>query len=429
MNAFAEVGRQARGQVVRLDLGPFRPYLVTHPEHVQHVMRNNWTNYLRVGEIWDPMQRFLGTTLAAEGPDWESSRKALHPMFTARHVTSLTGELADVIAERVDLLDEFARSGRSIDATATMADIVVAVNTTFFFGEKGSLEDGERLVRAFDTAIKCSSIRTIMPSVPASVPLPGDRAFANAVKTIDEVVYPLIRKARAASEDSHDVVSALCRARGEGHDGDRKVRDDLVAALVAGTDTTTHTLAWVWPVLQAHPQVAIRLYDEVDQVVGAGPVRPSHIPELRYTKMVLQEVLRLYPSAWILPRVTGASEEIGGVPIDAGSTVFVSPYATHRLDEFWDRPLDFDPERFSPDIDTRRHRYSYFPFGGGPHQCLGQHLFYIVSLLTIATIVSRFRPRVRNPGPFTPFPGVALRPKQKIELGLVPVERSRHTAR
>ncbi|MBB2910317.1 cytochrome P450 [Streptosporangium becharense] len=428
VNAFAEVGRQARGQVVRLDLGPFRPYLVTHPDHVQYVMRTDWTNYQRVGKVWDPVERFLGTTFAGEGPDWESSRKAHQPMFTARHVTSLTGRLADVIAERVDRLDESARSGRPIDATKTMTDIVVAVNTMFFFGEKSSFEEGERLAREFGTAVKWLNVRQIMPFVPTAVPLPGDRAFANAVKAVDEMVYPLIRKARTASGDGHDVISALCRARDGSHADDRKVRDDLVAALVAGTDTTTHALAWMWPVLRDHPPVAARLYDEIDRVVGTGPVLPSHIPELRYTKMVLQEVLRLYPSGWIMQRFAAASGEIGGVSVNAGSTVFVSPYATHRLDEFWDRPLDFDPERFSPDIDTRRHRYSYFPFGGGPHQCIGQHLFQLVALLTIATLVSRFRPWVRNSGPFTPLPA-ALRPKQKIELGLVPVERSPHRAR
>ncbi|MBB2910323.1 cytochrome P450 [Streptosporangium becharense] len=421
VNAFAEVGRRARGEVVRLDLGPFRPYLVTHPEHVQHVMRDNWTNYPRVGKVYGTMQRLSGTTLATEGPDWESARKALQPMFTARRVTSLNDELADVITERVDRLDGAARSGQPIDAAKTMADIVIAMTTRLFFGEKSSLENGERLTRAFDRAVKLGGLRTIMPLVPDSVPLPGDRAFANAVKTVDEVVYPLIRKARAASDDGHDVISALCRARDGSEVGDRQVRDDLVTAFMAATDTTTQTLTWLWPVLHTHLRVAARLYDEIDRVVGTGPVLSSHIPELRYTKMVLQEVLRLYPSGWILPRTAVVSEDIGGVPIDAGSTVLICSYATHRLEEFWDRPLDFDPERFLPEIDTRRHRYAYFPFGGGPHQCIGQHLFYIEALLTVATILSRFRPRMRNSGPFTPFPGVVLRPKQKIELDLVPV--------
>ncbi|MDP9867947.1 cytochrome P450 [Streptosporangium brasiliense] len=422
VNAFADIARRSRGGIVRLNLGPLRPYLVTHPDHVRHVMRDHWQNYLRMGKVWAPVERFLGTTFAGEGPDWEASRKAYQPMFTARHVTSLTSTLADVIAERVGLLDEPARAGRPIEATRTMADLVVAVNTVFFFGEKSSFAEGRRLAREFGTAVKWMNVRQIMPFVPDSVPLPGDRAFAGAVEAIDALVYPLIRKAR--QDDGHDVLSALCRARGTGQDADRLVRDDLVAALVAGTDTTTHALAWVWPLLQAHPRVAARLYEEIDHVVGTGPVRQEHLPELRYTKMVVQEVLRLYPSGWIMQRFPVAPGDIGGVPIDAGSPVFISPYATHRLDEFWDRPLEFDPERFSPGHEHRRHRYSYFPFGGGPHQCIGRHLFSVVALLTLATIVSRHHPQVRTPGPISPLPA-ALRPKQPIELHLVPVERRR----
>ncbi|MDP9867944.1 MULTISPECIES: cytochrome P450 [Streptosporangium] len=417
VDAFADVGRRSRGEVVRLGLGPWRPYLITHPDHVQHVMRDHWTNYLRVGQVYEPVQRLIGTTLAGEGPDWEAGRTAHQPMFTARNVTSLAGELAEVIAERVGLLDEPARAGRPIEATRTMAGLVVAANIRVFFGKKSTFADGERMVRAFGTAIKLSGIRTILPFVPDGVPLPGDRAMAGAVRTVDALVYPLIREARAG--DGHDVLSALCRARGTGQDADRLVRDDLVAALVAADDTTTHALAWVWPLLHAHPGVAARLHAEVDRVVGAGPVEPSHLPELRYTKMVMQEVLRLYPSGWILPRVAVEPGEVGGVRVAAGSTVLVCPYATHRLDAFWDRPLAFDPERF---LDQRRHRYSYFPFGGGPHQCLGRHLFFVIALLTVATIVSRYRPQVANPGRFTPFPGVALRPKQEIRLRLIPPE-------
>ncbi|MDP9867825.1 MULTISPECIES: cytochrome P450 [Streptosporangium] len=425
VDALAELGRQARGEALRLDLGPFRPYLLTHPEHVQRVLRGNSANYVREGMLWKPLRRLFGTDgILGEGPAWKSSRTILQPLFTARYVASLAEQMADAIAERIDGLDEFARSGRSIDAAEEMTDIVMHATARVLFGDKISPADGRRLAPTFDTLAASMGFRMLMPFMPYSVPLPGDRAFMNAVKAIDEVVYPLIRKARAQPDDGSDIISALCRAHDEDQAGDRQVRDDLVSIFLASTDTTAMSLTWLWPVLHAHPAVAARLYDEVDRVVGAGPARPSHVPELRYTKMVLQELIRLHPPGWVMPRMAVVSDDIGGVRIKAGSIVVTSPYATHRLDEFWERPLDFDPERFSPDIAERRHRYSYFPFGGGPHQCLGQYLFYIEAPLAVATILSRFRPVVRNPGPFTPLPSVALRPKQKIELGLVPVERT-----
>ncbi|GAA2862187.1 cytochrome P450 [Streptosporangium fragile] len=419
LDALTKIAAEAGGGVVRLDLGPFRPYLATHPDHVQQVMRGNWSNYAREGMFWRPLRRVLGTTIIGEGPAWESSRKILQPLFTARYVASLSEELAKTITKSVEDLDEAALSGRPVDAAETMARIVNRAVIRVLFGEKISHAEEERLTPALDTAASSMGLRLLMPFFPYSITLPGDRAVARATKVVDDVMYSLISNARAEPDDGTDVVSALCRARAGGQEEDRSLRDDVVGVYSGATETTAMTLTWLWPVLDDHPEVYSRLVDEVDRVVGDGPVRPAHVPELRYTKMVLQELLRLYPPAWLWSREVVESADLGGVRIAAGSQVLVSPYATHRLDELWDRPLDFDPERFSPDAATRRHRYSYFPFGGGPHQCLGQHLFYIEAPLIIAAILRRFRPVVRGTGPVTPFPAITLRPRRRVELELV----------
>ncbi|MGV9772568.1 cytochrome P450 [Streptosporangium sp. NPDC003464] len=420
LNALAEIGGEARGEVVRLGLGPFRPYLVTHPDHVQQVMRGGWSEFAREGMFWRPLRRVLGTTVIGEGPAWESSRKILQPLFTARYVASLAEGLAGAVTESVDELDEAAGSGHPIDAAEEMAAIVNRAVVRALFGDKISRADGELLAPALDAAATSMGLRLLMPSIPYSVRVPGDRAVTAATALVDGVVYPLISKARAGHDGGPDIVSALCRARAADQDGDRRIRDDLVGVYVGATETTAMALTWLWPVLKDHPEVYARLVDEIDRVVGPGPVRPSHVPELRYTKSVLQELLRLYPVAWLWSRTAVGPAELGGVRIEAGAQLLISPYATHRLDEFWDRPADFDPERFAPGAATRRHRYAYFPFGGGPHQCLGRHLFYLEAPLIIAAVLRRFRPVVRGAGPFTPFPAVTLRPRQKVELDLLP---------
>ncbi|MDP9841826.1 cytochrome P450 [Streptosporangium lutulentum] len=426
VNTLADLGRQNRGEIVRLNLGPFRPYLVTHPEHIQHLLRTDWTNYRREGMFWRPLQRVLGASILGEGDAWESSRKILQPLFTARYVASLAEQMAETIAERIEELDEYARSGRPVDAAEEMAGIVNQAVIKVLFGSKITRKDGERLSPAYDTAATSINFRLLMPFMPYSVRVPGDRAFMRAVKVIDEVVFPVIRRARANPDGAFDVISALCRARGE--DGeeidDRQIRDDLVSVYGAASESTAMSLTWLWPLLDAHPEVAAKLREEIDEVVGDGPAVPEHVPRLRYTRMVLQELLRLYPAGWIFPRMAVKSAEIDGVRIEAGAQVLISPYATHRLDEFWERPLEFDPERFAPEKEERRHRYSYFPFGGGPHQCLGQHLFYVEAPLLVAAVLSRFRTAVRTPGPLTPAPAASLRPKEKIELMLTSNRRA-----
>ncbi|MFC4532358.1 cytochrome P450 [Sphaerisporangium dianthi] len=423
-NGLAQLAMRAGGQIERLRLGPFHLYLVTHPDHVQHILRHNQANYARQGMFWRPLNRLFGQGILSDGPTWESSRKILQPLFTAQWVSSLGEAIAKTVDERVGALEEHARSGQVIDARHEMAAVVNQSVIRVLFGDRISSQDTERLISAYHAADSAVTFRMLMPFMPYALPMPGDRAFMDAVRRVDEVVLPVIDKAKRDTRAGAgvDIVTALCQAReADGRPrGDRRIRDDLVSMYASAYVTTASTLTWLWPVLDAHPEVAAKLYAEIDRVVGAGPAAPSHLPELRYTKMVLQEILRLYPAAWLFPRMARESEQVGGVRIKAGSMVLISTYATHRLEEFWDRPLDFDPERFSPDAPQRRHRYAYFPFGGGAHQCIGQHLFYLDTPLIVAAILSRFRPVLLSRGPFTPAPTALLRPRGKVELRLIP---------
>jgi cytochrome P450 len=190
-----------------------------------------------------------------------------------------------------------------------------------------------------------------------------------------------------------------------------------------GTETAIMALTWFWPALANHPEVIAKLGDEVRRVVGDDRIRGSHLPDLVYTKMVMQEVLRLYPTGWVFVRTIVRPEVVGGVSLKAGRSVILSPYLTHRLESVWERPLVFDPDRFTPERAGRRHRFAYLPFGGGQHQCMGMHVFYQEAMLIIAGILSRFRPVMTDPAPVTPEIAVTLRPAQHVRLTLQPVGR------
>ncbi|MEV5744481.1 cytochrome P450 [Microbispora rosea] len=423
VSAFEEVGRQAAGRLVRLNMGPFRPYLVTHPDHVQHVLRTNQPNYVREGMFWDPLVPLLGGGILSDGETWQESRRVLQPLFTAKYVDSLAERMAGIIAEQIDAV---VRPGEPFDVVDGISAIVHPTIVRLFFGDRISREDIARLIPAYEVAVTATWPRLLMPFVPDSVPLPGDRPFRRSIETINTVVYPRVHEARRTAADGKDVVSAICRARAgdRGEAGDRRIRDDMVSMHGASTETSATALTWVWVALDAHPELAEKIYAEIDEVVGTEAVRPSHLPELRYLKMFLSELVRLYPPGWILPRQAVEADEIGGVTIKAGSTVMLSPYLTHRLEGFWDRPEEFDPERFAPEREReRRHRWAYFPFGGGPHQCLGQHLFMMEAQLLMAGLLSRYRPVLTASRPVRPRLASSLRPNQKVKLTLV--ERAR----
>ncbi|WP_233512620.1 cytochrome P450 [Micromonospora deserti] len=425
--ALVEFGERSRGEVVRLNLGSFRPYLVTRPEHLQQVLREKSDNYVRAGDglQWRPLKRLFGEGILSDGEYWANSRHILQPLFTARRIESLVDRLAEAIEDAVDELEAPARTGAPVDMGTEQARIVCSAIMRVFFADKISVADAMRIMQAQDAIAWSVMPRIMVPWAPLAVPMPGDRSFRRAVRLIDELLLPTVRASRETAEsDGDDIIATLWRGRTEdgGRLDERQVRNDTVAMVATTTETTISVLTWLWPHLEKDPQVAARLYEEIDRVVGGAPVRREHLRELRYTRQVLDELLRLYPIGWLFPRRAVQADVIGGVPVEAGATIVVSPMITHRMSMFWDRPEVFDPDRFAPERVRARHRYAHFPFGGGPHQCIGMHLFYLEATLIVATVLSRYRFRLRRRA----VPGIkvaaALRPLDRVEVTLRPVE-------
>ncbi|RKN34871.1 cytochrome P450 [Micromonospora musae] len=420
--ALITVGNRTGGELIRLNLGSFRPYLVTDPRHVQHVLRDRSENYERAGDglFWRPVKRLFGEGILGEGQIWSASRRMLQPMFTAKRVEALVDGMAEAIGQAVDELDEPSRDGRTVDIGVEQTRIVCRAIMKVLFGEKISVPDAMRVVDAQDVIATAVIPRIVVPFAPLSLPMPGDRPFRRAKKVVDDVLLPIVRASKATADEGDDVISTLWQARTE--DGrqlsEQQVRNDTVAMFAATTETTINVLTWLWPHLDDRPDVAERLYDEIARVVGDGPVKREHLNQLPYTRMVLDELLRLYPIGWIIPRRAVADDVIDGVQVEAGATMVASPLITQRMTAFWDRPDEFDPDRFTPERIRARHRYAHFPFGGGPHQCLGMYLFYLEAQLILATMLSRYRFRLRRSG----VPGLrlaaALRPRRRVELTL-----------
>lgn len=423
LGALVSFGNAADGTVVKLNLGAFRPFLVTDPRHVQHVLRDNAANYVRDGRgmLWGSVKRLFGEGIMSEGQVWQASRRTLQPLFTARRVDALVDVMADEVSRAVDDLP----AGQPVDIGAELAGIVCRAIMRALFADKVSVPDALRIVAAQNTIATAVVARLLLPFVPNAVPMPGDRKFRDGVQQIDDILLPVVRRARAEPDGGDDIISTLSRATAPdgGTLDERQVRNDTVAMFATATETTYGILTYLWPVCDAYPEVAEKLYREIDEVVGDGPVTREHLGRLTYTRMVLEEMLRLWPVGWLIPRVAVEADVIDGVRIPKGADVFISPYITQRMDSVWERAAEFDPERFAAQRAERRHRYAHYPFGGGPHQCLGQYLFYLEAQLIVATLLSRFRFRLTTKGIPAPQVAASLRPGEKVELVLVPRDR------
>ncbi|WP_165966571.1 cytochrome P450 [Actinomadura sp. 7K507] len=422
------MGRESNGAITRVNLGVFRPYLVTRPEHVQHILRDNAANYRREGLMWKPLSRLVGEPSGAD-PVWPLKRRTFQTLLTGKKIETYTDEMAATIAANVDDLGRRADAGEPVDCSDELTRIVYRAILRIFIGDRLSLADADRLGEAITIATTSSfRSRMLLPFVPHAVPLPGDHAFHRAVQKVDDIIFPVIEKARREGaherdDAGHDIVSLLLQARDE--DGaaldDQGVRDGIVSIFVAGTETTVTALSWLWVVLAAHPEVMQRLSAEIRDVLGGAQPTRAHLPKLSYTKMVLQELLRIYSVGWITPRIVAEDDVIDGVRMRRGATVAVSPYLTHRVPDVWPDPLRFDPERFAPG--RSRHRFAYLAFGAGPHQCVGSVFFTVEAQLIVASMISRLRPTLHGPVGVRPQIGLTLKPRQPIRISLNPINR------
>jgi cytochrome P450 len=254
------------------------------------------------------------------------------------------------------------------------------------------------VARAVTVLTEDTTLRFDFPFYPQpDIPTPHNRAFVRSLHELNDIIYGLIRERRAATgvpqtARPHDLLQLLLDARDPETGaavGDKQLRDELVTLFLAGHETTANLLTWTFYLLSQHPTVAIRLRRELDSVLLGRTPTVSDLSNLPYTRCVLDEVLRLYPPAWVLNRTNLQDDELGGYVIPAHSLLAISPYVMHRHPQYWEDPDRFDPERFLPERSGERHRFVYFPFGGGPRLCIGRGFALVEAHLVLATLAQR----------------------------------------
>jgi len=254
-------------------------------------------------------------------------------------------------------------------------------------------------------------------------PTPRNRRVLAAMRTVDDVVLGIVEQRRRTGEERDDLLGMLMEARDEGTGqamSDKQLRDEVVTIFVAGHETTAVLLTWVFYLLSQHPDVESRLHAELTAVLGGRAPSMADVPNLRIARMVIDETLRLYPPAWITNRQAVAADEVCGRHIPAGAVVGISPYVMHHLPAYWPEAERFDPQRFASDAAHTRPRFAYMPFGGGPHQCIGNSFALMEATLILACVAQRYRLRLPPGAAVTPKPQATLRPAGGLPMRLDP---------
>jgi cytochrome P450 len=239
-------------------------------------------------------------------------------------------------------------------------------------------------------------------------------------RLIDERIRSLSTDPAPQAERSQDLLSLLLAARDEqGRPmSKRQLRDELMTVFLAGHETTAIAMTFSLWLIARHPEVLERLLAEWRDVLGVRGVTAADLPQLEYTRAVLNESMRLYPPAWFIGREAAVDGTIGDFDIPRGTTIFLVPYVLHRDARFFPDPERFDPDRWVNETAPKPPRYAYFPFGAGPRSCIGAGFAMLEMAAVLPTILRRFRLRDLTGGPVELLPAVTLRPKQGIQIGI-----------
>jgi cytochrome P450 len=418
------------GDVVRLRAMPgYYWYLVTHPTGVEHVLQTNQQNYRKPDLFNKPVSLLAGNGLLTSAGDfWRRQRKLSQPAFHRQRLAGLAALMTGAAAEMADSWSARAGTGESFDVAAEMMRLTLKIVSLALVSTDLSGQ-AQEIGQAVRIALEHVNYRmNHLLAFPQPIPTARNRRFSSALATLDELIFRIIhdRRARSGKEAGgpDDLLSMLLSARdeetGEGM-SDRQLRDEAITLILAGHETTAAALSWTWYLLSQNPDVETRLGDELHRVLAGRAPALDDLRELGYTRMVFEESMRLFPPAWGQPRQAIADDEIDGYRIPAGSVVTVSQYVTHRRPDLWEEPERFDPSRFSPERSSSRHRFAYFPFGGGARRCIGNDFAMMEAQLILATLASRYRLRLAHGHLVEPDPTFTLRPKYGVKVVAEPI--------
>jgi cytochrome P450 len=252
------------------------------------------------------------------------------------------------------------------------------------------------------------------------MPTPHNLRIRRAKGSLDVIMAEIIADHRQRRVETSDLITMLLSAKDPNGKSltPQEVHDEVMTVFLAGHETTASGLAWALYELARHPHVLRAMRAELQRTIGHRPPTAEDIPRLPFLRMVVEESLRLHPPIWGFTRDAIADDEIGGYHIPAGSSVFVSPYVTHRHRSFWTNPEAFEPDRFDPARAAGRPRFAYFPYGGGQRQCIGLHLANLQLSIAVAMIGRQFDLATTPGHPVEHGALVSLRPLHGISMTL-----------
>jgi cytochrome P450 len=398
-----------------------RTFIVNEPGAIRHVLLDNAGNYTKSELSRRLLEPGIGRgLLTSEGETWRRHRRIMAPAFDHRSVVGYAPIMTEVTLGLLAKWDALPDASEVDAAAAMMHATLHIISRAMFSSDSDEIVDVvESGVARYQTTVRPRLLDLLQfPQWLTNLLSPPRTAgiFDEFDKSVDRL---LTARGREPDAEPKDLLARLIAARDNETGGGmtaKEVRDQVVTIFMAGHETTAQALAWTWYLLSQHPAAEAKLHDELTSVLGGRTPRHEDLTDLPYTRMVIEESMRLYPPAHTMARQPIVADEVLGQRIPAGAAVLIVPWLLHRKPSLWDNPGRFEPERFSAERAAARPRFSYIPFGAGPRICIGATFAMAEAMLILATIAQRYRLNLKPGHPVEPQGLITLRPRYGLRM-------------
>ena len=378
------------GDIVYFKIGRRDVYLLNHPEHIKGVLTSHYQNFLK-GRGIDRRNNFLGEgLLTSEGGFHRRQRALTQPAFNHGRFVGYGSTMSSLAAD----ISASWPVGERLDILEAMRRVTLSITSRTLFGTSTDT-DHARIIAAFRSGLeRFSSFKPAVSRFSDRLSFNRRRRLKRARLELETVVSQIVGERLAETSDRGDLLSLLVSrpdTEGEQLTSDRQIRDEAVTLFIGGFENVATALTWTWYLLAQHPKVQAKLHRELDSVLGGRLPTADDLPRLNYSRMVLEESMRIYPPVPRLVRTALRDYQVGGFTVPARAMVVVSQFLMHRDSRYYPDPERFDPDRWTPEARATRPAYSYFPFGGGSRRCIGEGFAYMEAVLVLATIASRWK--------------------------------------
>lgn len=395
-----------------------RVVIVSNPDMVKHIMQDNNRNYIK-SFGYRVLKVLLGEgLLTSEGDFWRKQRKLIQPGFHRERLSSFVHIYADLGQELVDKWNQ-VEDGADVDVSKDFMVTTLNIVSRSMFST--DVADAMEVVnREFDYANErlIERIKNPFP-MPLWMPLPNTVREKNSYESIKNVVAEIIEKRRSSNQKYDDLLAMLMEIE-DADTGEKmsnqQIQDEVITIFLAGHETTAVALTWLAHCLDENPEVIEGLLEEEKKVLNGRVPTIDDLRSLEYTRMVIDETLRLYPPAWIIGRHSLGSDKLGAYDIPKDTNCLIPVYYIHRDPKHWEEPLKFKPERFSKENSKGRHKFAYFPFGGGPRLCIGNNFALMEMQVIIPMIVRAFKLNKSKNFKVKKDPLITMRPTPHMKM-------------